>query len=281
LKRTLVLSELIRQQVGWGRLPKESLDAAFDAVTNAKKKNPAFIFFYANADIHGMMAQHAIDADTSPREALDEMAKDLVALYEENEDDVQWREFSGIEATLRAEWQLLHGEDPRAFLDRARIAISNAAKRAPALIDVAVELSRVELIAAKYALLKKSATAETFESVRAPLQSFSSDRLAFPDAHVVAAESHALAAEWRVSRKESPEADITAGLTMLDQALATNPKHAKAWLVRGLLLLMRAQSNKDADAAKKAVNAFEEAFRCNPLLERRHRQALSKAQGFQ
>lgn len=278
LKRTLVLTELIRQQVGWGRLPKESLDAAFEAVASAKKINPAFTFFYNNADIHGIMAQHALDQGTSPREALDEMAKDLAAFYEEDEDTAMWREFSGVEATLRAEWQLQHGEDPSEFLDLARKALNNATKRAPVLIELAVELARVELIAAQYAVVKKSATAETFEKVRAPLQSFLVHKLSFPDAYVVAAESHALAAEWRLSRHESPEDEIKTGLATSDLALATNPKHANAWVVRARLLLVQAQSNQHAEAAKKAVDAFEEAFRCNPLLERHHRAALTRAQ---
>lgn len=244
LKRTLVLSELIRQQVSQGELSKQSVDAAFDAVTTAKKKNPAFTFYYNNAELHGMMAQHALDTGTSPREALDEMAKDLAMLYEEEGDSIMWREFSGIEATLRAEWQLQRGEDPRKSLDAARRALGNATLRAPALIELAVESARVELIAAKYALSKKSATAETFEKVRAPLQSFLTDQLTFPDAHVVAAASHALAAEWRTSRRQSPEDEIVAGLAMVDRALAVNPKHPLAMDTQRRLQQLRGGTTK-------------------------------------
>ena len=84
-----------------------------------------------------------------------------------------------------------------------------------------------------------NATPATFEAVRTPLQSWLSDKFVDPSPYAVLAESYALAAEWRLSRAQSPEADVKEGLVMATRALARNPQHAMALAARGRLLLVQ------------------------------------------
>jgi len=142
----------------------------------------------------------------------------------------------------------------------------------------------VELVAARYAVRRGEATRDTFAAIRAPLLGWMTDAVVDPASRVAAAESHALAAEWRVSRREDPDGDIRAPLEMADRALATNPRHALALSMRGRLLLARAKSTPETDAkraaARAAGEAFEAALQANPLLESACGKALLEARGF-
>jgi hypothetical protein len=68
---------------------------------------------------------------------------------------------------------------------------------------------------------------------------------------------------------------------MAGEALSRNPRMGKALLAKATLHLLEARAARDrtarAEAARRAAEAFEHAFRNNPLLEREHRAALEEA----
>lgn len=284
LKRGLMHVEHSRQQVEWGQWPKKSFDTVLEAMATAKQVNPAFTFVYNDAEVHEIMARYALDAGTPAADALDQMAKNLETLHAEESDTVQWVELSGIEATLRAREQMERKRDPEPFLDSARQRFRKAIERSPHLVELAVGAARVEVLIARFDLEKKRATPASFELIRKPLQAFLSSKHDVSDAFALAAESHALAGAWRLSQNESAEEDVRAGLASVSRAIAINPKHARALATRGRLWLLRAKSATDEDgrtkAARQAIEAFLEAFRCNPLLERVHGKALKEARGI-
>jgi len=280
LKRSSIYLVQAGQLLDSGRSPGKSIDVALEAMNKAHETNPAFTVADQRVLARGFMVKYEHALGHSARKTLDLMREDVDALTKTDPEDSGTLEAAGVFLVLEAEEQTVLGGNPEPFLERARDTFRKVLKRSRGTIQLATEAARAEILLARLALAKKTAKLESIEAARAPLQSFISDKLVYPDAHVAVAESHALAAEWRGPRKESPEAEIKAGLAMADLALATNPKHANAWIVRARLLLVQAQSNKDAEAAKKAAKAFEEAFRCNPLLERHHRAALTQAQAI-
>lgn len=92
------------------------------------------------------------------------------------------------------------------------------------------------------------------------------------EAAQVSAEVHSLRADWLVKSGRSPREDVLRGLAMADRALAKNPHLARAFRARAQLHLVaaRAATGKPERtlAAARAKEAFEAAYRENPLLAR-------------
>ena len=90
-----------------------------------------------------------------------------------------------------------------------------------------------------------------------------------------------LRGQWLHERRKSPERDVEEGLAMAGKALEKNPHMAAAFAAKGHLYLVKARAARAgsdrAEAARHAKEAFEAAFRENPLLERERGASLSEA----
>jgi len=281
-KRGTLHIERAEQQLAWGVSPLSEFDAALDGLAKAKESNPPNTIAEKKLRVFLGKARYALATGGSAREALELVPNELKALGVEEPDSAVLAELTGLHALMEAEERLRTKGDPKTFVETARKALRIAMDRAPQKIEVALGAARVELFAVKLAISKGTATNETFDAIRAPLQLWISDAFINPDTFALMAESYALEAAWRIERKQSPEDVIVSGLALVTRALATNPKHPNALAIRGHLWLARVRATKDAEvhanAAKNAVVAFEEAFRANPLLERIHGLALVEAQ---
>lgn len=280
-KRGAMHNVRARQQLEHGRSPRSSVEGALAALGKAYEINPAFSVGDGRISARAVEVQYAHDLGESGRKSLDLMPRDVEDFRQWDPGSATEAQLAGIVAMLEAEERMLQGHDPQAFFEAARKAFRQATERYPWRVEFATQWARVEWDAARVARTNKTANAATFAAIRAPLATWITDKLVFPDAHALVAQSHALAAEWLRARKESPEDEIKAGLEMADRALAVNPKHAVAQATRGQLWLVRAQGAGDAsvraEAAKNAVLAFEQALQANPLLERQYGSALNEA----
>lgn len=284
-KRAAMHNARAYQQVDRGLPPRAFVEGALAALDKAYEVNPGYSVGEGRILARAAEVRHAHDVGESARKWLDVMPRDLEDYHQWDPDSATDANLMGIVAMLEAEERMLQGRDPQAFFEAARKAFRQATERCPGRVEFATQWASLERDAAQVALRDKTANATTFAAIRAPLASWLTDQLVFPEAHALVAQSHALAAEWLMAGKESPEDEIKAGITMADRALAVNPKHAVALATRGQLWLLRAQSAKDADtraqAAKNAVQAFEQALQANPLLERRYGRGLKEARSIE
>lgn len=246
-KRALVYLSVAEQKAELGDSPKAEVDAALEALTSAATVNAIFKSPDKEVRAYLPLARHALASGISARDALDQATKSLEALRAKDPDDVMTKAMTGRVALMEAEERIRLGADPRAMLESARKAFRTAMKLAPWEIDLAIYAAHVELESAKFALEKGQATAATFEAIRSPLQSWMTDALVHPEPYALVAAAHALAAEWRASRRESPNDDVAAGLAMVDKALAIHPKYP-------LALEMQKRLQKVRDGAVVAKN---------------------------
>ncbi len=280
-KRAKLHIQLAEQQMERGASPIAEFDAAFGALIEAKESNPPNTIAWGKLRIFLGKARYALALGQSPGNSLQLAPEELKVLEVDEPDSALLAEMNGLYALTEAEERIRTGADPQTHLETARKAFRLAIERSPQNIEIAIGATRVELVATKFAISKNKATSALFDTIRKPLQVWTTDEVVHPDVYTLVAESYALQAEWNVGRHESPEADVMAGLAMVIRALATNPKHANAFATRGRLWLWRAKATTDTTArknpTKNAVMAFDEAFRANPLLERTFGQARNEA----
>ncbi|HRI63323.1 MAG TPA: serine/threonine-protein kinase [Polyangium sp.] len=285
-KRVQLLGELAQQQIDMGKAPTQAIEGMFDATAKAKAVYPAYSL---NSLVRAMgfllMARYALLSKTSPRDALEHANTELQTARAQEPDAAYTLRYSGLLAVLTAEEIMQKGGDPTELLKQARDAYRRVIEKSPTSVEIAVAAAEVELVAARYAVFRGHATQATFEAVRAPLQSWLSDKLVDPAPYAMLAESSALAAAWRLSRAESAESEVKEGLAMAARALARNPRHAMALAARGRLLLIRARGEKNGparrEAANDAIKAFEASFQANPLIERHHGHLLGEGRRLQ
>ncbi|WP_434417465.1 protein kinase domain-containing protein [Nannocystis pusilla] len=88
-------------------------------------------------------------------------------------------------------------------------------------------------------------------------------------------------AAWLASRGADPSADITEGLSLVERALAKNPRTALAVATRGALHLVEAKLARSAEerraAARRAQESISEALRLDRWLTREYEPALREA----
>jgi hypothetical protein len=190
---------------------------------------------------------------------------------------------------LAAQRAMAQGEDPEPFRRKAREAFPKSVDArpndcpVPSLCDQPpVVRAELELIGIRWAMKKGKATAGHFEAAldlvrpRHDAEPFDAAR------YRVTAEIHEQRALWLLERGRNPDEDIERGLAMAEKALSRYVRMAPALAVRGRLYLLRARAAREpsarAEAARVAKASLEAAFRANPLLERKHEQAMREAE---
>jgi hypothetical protein len=98
------------------------------------------------------------------------------------------------------------------------------------------------------------------------------------------AEIHAARAGLRGRSRTDAEGEIERGIARASQALGRSPAFYPGLLVLGRLWLLRARAGGSLasrkEAAARAVAAFEQALRANPLLSRTEQSLLDEARGI-
>jgi hypothetical protein len=181
---------------------------------------------------------------------------------------------------------IAQGEDPEPWLRKARDALPRVTRprRAyPRFVDEPIVVrAELDLIGIRWAMKNGKATPGHFEagleqvSPRSDAEPFDAARWR------VTAEIHERRAAWLLERDRKPDEDIERGLAMAEKVLSRYARMAPALAVRGRLYLLRARAAREpsarAEAASLAKASLEAAFRANPLLERKHEQAMREAE---
>jgi serine/threonine-protein kinase len=216
-------------------------------------------------------ASYAIDIGSDPRVFLDQAAhwaRETIRLEPLHSGGYY---AMSAQALLEAQYAITQDNDPTAAVNKARTAydhvrtIGNLDARSYA----AKELIFVEIQGIRWAMKQHKATAAIFDNTFAIMKPHLGAGCAKVNACTYMARLYALRARWLFESGKNAEQDVTNGLKMLDEG---GRKDAYTLAARGQLLLVRAGAARSkperAEAARLAQDAFERAFKKNPLLER-------------
>jgi hypothetical protein len=259
-----------------GRDSQETLRALLDAVAHYEKVNPGpWLVAYWNVRANVLHAQYENTFGRSPMVAL-KAANDAITSFAGPLPDDYWFLVALIDCRLaEAMYRLRNGDDITAMLDDARRAIKKGTEiKSTMPLDLRYRAAEIEILAITYAkqrgLLDKAHFDQALEYVRDVSTIPGADALLY----VVHAEVLALHAGWTHERRGDPTEYINAGLASVAAALAMYPRMPRATITKGNLLIVRSQharmDKERREAASQAMNAFNDAFRENPLLEREH-----------
>lgn len=194
------------------------------------------------------------------------------------ENDFLLREVAELHA-VEADYAVHHGLDISAQLAPVRQALQKAMLRDVEGIDNPVLAVRMDLSFIRMKEVHDDVRASDFDAVSALLLPLLSVERNDPRGYQTMAEINAQKAAWLDKQGQSPAADIAEGLRMIVKVLGIHPHNARAYAIRGELLLVKARTARDAErkeAARLAREAFAAAFRENPRLEKDYASALKE-----
>lgn len=236
--------------------------------------------YFLRARAHGLRALYEMAVGKDPRRSLEEAARNTEEQMRRLK-AVLPTQTRGYVSIAEARYHLLRSEDPEPALARARDAYRRASEAAPWDTRMPTGRAYVEVLAIRWAIKQKKAKPAMFEAALDLLRPIVVEPRQNPSIYEVLAEIHALRAAWLLEGGHSPAEDIAQGLARAGEALSRSPRRAGAMVVKGNLHLLEARAARDrtarAEAARRAAEALESAFKNNPLLEREHRADLEEA----
>ncbi len=218
-------------------------------------------------------ATYAASAGTDPRPLVAEGLRTVHAFTAPGtETDFLLREVAELHI-IEAEYAAGHGLDTSAQLATVRRTLQKGMVNDDAeIIENPILAARMDLAAIR---MKEAGNhevhAEDFDAASGVLRRLLSVERDDPRIYQTMAEILAGKSAWLDKHKQSPSADIAEGLGMIDKVLGIHPHHARAFAIRGELLLVRARTTHDGEqkeAVRLAREAFGAAFRENPRLEK-------------
>jgi hypothetical protein len=141
--------------------------------------------------------------------------------------------------------------------------------------------ARLNLIQAEWDLIQHRSPVKILASAQQQIE----DALALnphsASAYLLRAEVELLSIQWNDS-KEPNAHRIRRGLDAIEKAIQIKADSAKAYCIRGRLLLHQAalDPSRKSILATEAVNDFERAFALNSLLQATHQGYLNKARSL-
>jgi tetratricopeptide (TPR) repeat protein/predicted Ser/Thr protein kinase len=198
----------------------------------------------------------------------------------------------GLVTLARARSALARGEDAEAWIREACASLARAVEATPLDADDRVWLAEAHLLAFRWATRRGRTDAGSLDAAEAALAPLVA---ALPGAATpppldnlrvltTLAEIHAARAGLGARSRADAESEIERGIARAGQALGRNPDFGPALSVLGRLWLLRARAGGSLasrkEAAARAVAAFEQALRGNPLLARTEQSLLDEARGI-
>lgn len=276
---------MAHQLIERGRSPKLHVDQAADAAEFARQRSPDSMVAYEYLALaHMAMARYEAQAGLDPWPSLRRAAQ-FVEVERQRAGAMPFvQENLGHLQSIEALSLMREGKDPHPALGQARAAYQRAMEAVPWAVDLCVASARAAILNLRWALGQRKASAGMFEEALGLLLPLLSEERVDPNLYQAMAEILALRARWSLDSGKSPDDDLAQGQRMAEKALSLNPHMATALAVRGDLHLVEASAAGDPSAARaeatwRAQQAFEAAFRENPLLERDHRGALQAPAG--
>lgn len=277
---------LLESEIEHGREAEETLRATFDAARYLETigSGPWLIAFW-KARAHRLRGLYEQAFGRDPTKPVGEAIRVIHAFGGASPDDY-WFLVELIECRLvLAAYALSAGTDAEAALADARAAIKKASEmRKPTPQDLRQLSALVELATLRAAIRRGDVKEESFDAAFKDFERLTSESHVHPLTYVDKAEVHRLRTEWLLNKGRAASGDVESGLAAVERGLAANPTLAKGHLVKGQLLLAKARASRVRDEREaitlRAREAFQAAFRENPLLERQHGDALKEAGGM-
>ncbi len=173
---------------------------------------------------------------------------------------------------LRAARLLDTGQDPAAALERARDDYRDSLKVNPRYYWSHLVAGWYELVAARWSARQGRSPLAELDRADACLVLARRQNPGDPDVPQAQAEVQWRRAEWQHRAGQPADGTWQAGLDRAGEALAINPRHARALAVRGRLLLLKAQGTAEsggrAELERRGRESLRQAFAFNPLLSR-------------
>lgn len=250
--------EMAAHLVHHGQSPQRWLEQAIADGSKAVQLTGDIIPLCNMAQLHSIAAEYAVDAGADPRTSLEQAAHYASIAARMAPDHRCYFVAIGYQNEVEATYLLREGRDPSSALQRAREAFKRSNLRS----------TYEELLSLRWALKQRKATASLFDNVIMMLKADNIPDTAY--AYHQLAAAYEMRARFRAERHQSSEQDINEGLLMADKAIAKEPSDARAHATRAMLYLVKARVTRDkaarAGAARQAKEAFDTAFKENPLL---------------
>jgi serine/threonine-protein kinase len=282
--RALPHIALAEQLLDAGRSPRQRLEFAREAAETSRALAPkASLPIHLLSMVHQIQAAYEIAFGADPRTSLERTAE---YAEEESRMDPSADAFTslGMAHATESLYLLREDKDPEPALGKARKAFERAIEKVPRTLNDRVWRARVEILGIRWAMKQRRAKEAMFATALSPLQPLLSEERDNPSLYQTMAEIHALRAAFLLEGGKTPDEDVAEGLSLAEKALSKNPHLAAALAAKGQLYLAQARAARDraarAEAARHAKEAFDAAFRENPLLLREHGASLKEATGF-
>lgn len=273
------------QMLERGQSPAPRVDLALSSAAESRHIAPnAILGALVSSRAHSVRCHHEYASGNDPRACLESQERDVDELTRLAPGIPHVNASRGVLEWQRAVHAFREGKDPEPMLARAREALDLAANAVPEesyWLDIR---ANIELLDLRWSMQQRRVDATRFAAAFALLRPPVEKRWEAPRLYVRLAELHVLHARWLVDQQRSAAEDIDRGLDVVKQALALHPHLATAFAAKGHLLLLKARASGEAQeraaAAEAAREAFETAFKENPLLEREHGDALREAKSL-
>ena len=277
---------LLESEIERGRPTEEAVAALLDAVELLEKTggSPLVVAFW-KARAHRLRGLRDFVLHRDPRPALEAALATIRSFAGATPKDFWLLEELAECRLLEAAYALREGLDATPSLAGAREAIRISGGTSGGMrAELRLLSARFEIMALRVATKRGELEAKSFEVAFEQVRPLLAKAGVDSTPHVLAAEIHALRAEWSAGRGGKPEEDLKNGFLRIEEALSRNPHAAKAHLVKGMLYLCEARrargQRERTSAARKAKEACTAAFQSNPSLERDHGSLMKEVEGL-
>ncbi len=263
--------QLARDELEHGRSPMSWIEKAKETGERSLQVNPNYYQTYRNlASIQALRAEFEVARGQSPREtaaAIEQALAHVEQATRANSDDGETHHLTAHIHFLAAREHVRAKADAREAIERGLLAITRSLRVRPNHAETYLVQQRLLLLLASSnpaprSLIEQARHAALVACKLSPQS---------PSVHVGFAEVALASAAGGAKNQKSIEREISEGLASLERALALNPRLASALVLKGRLMLLRAQARGTQAAQRPTVrhaqDLFAQALAHNPLLQ--------------
>ncbi|MBK9260036.1 MAG: protein kinase [Polyangiaceae bacterium] len=249
-----------------------------------KRKLGGFLPAYYGAKALRLRAAYEFAMGTDPRPSIKAALKELHSFANPgSETGFMLMELAELRL-VESDYLLAAESVPDVEHRRLRDTLKKAADEEPADIDLHDLLVRIDLWGVRVKMREGRADEADFDFAAKELAPIITKSPNDPRPYLTLAEVCAQKAMWLDASGKSAGAAVGEGLVLIEKVLGIHPHSARAFVLKGELLLLRAKASTGKErqkAARGASDAFGAAFRENPRLEKAHAEQMKMARGMQ
>ena len=185
---------------------------------------------------------------------------------------------------LQAQHELESGGDPRSAIRKAEEALNKAAKIEPDEYEVLVAKAQTEVLKARASIVRGNNAEKYFAQADKFFEEALKINPDYPQILLARSQRDFFEAEWKLKVGKDAKALVDRGLTTTENVLNKVAGSAQAYLIKGKLLLIKAQASKNSkersEFAKNAAEALEKAVSMNSNLKRECDSLIVKSQSL-